>query len=60
MQFNVLVLAGRRGPIDDLAKAANATHRALLDIAGEPMAARVLKTLVDHPDTGSIMLCSDA
>ena len=42
LRFDVLVLAGRRDENDELAAAAGATHRALLDIAGTPMLARVL------------------
>lgn len=59
-RFDVLVLAGRRDANDELAKAAGATHRALLDIAGEPMLARVLATLASHERLDAILLCSDA
>lgn len=59
-RFDVLVLAGRRDANDELAKAAGATHRALLDIAGEPMLVRVLTTLASHDRTDTILLCSDA
>ncbi|MCP4035889.1 MAG: NTP transferase domain-containing protein [bacterium] len=58
--FDVLVLAGRRDANDELARAAGATHRVLLDIAGEPMLARVLTTLATHDRTDAILLCSDA
>jgi GTP:adenosylcobinamide-phosphate guanylyltransferase len=60
LRFDVLVLAGRRDANDELAKAAGATHRALLDIAGEPMLARVLTTLSSHDRVDTILLCSDA
>ncbi len=59
-RFAVLVLAGRRGADDPLAEAAGATHRALLDIFGTPMLARVLTTLRDHPRVGQIHLSMDA
>lgn len=58
--FDVLVLAGRRDSNDELARAAGASHRALLDIAGVPMVARMLLTLASYPRTGAILLCSDA
>jgi GTP:adenosylcobinamide-phosphate guanylyltransferase len=60
LRFDVLVLAGRRDANDELAKAAGATHRALLDIAGEPMLVRVLATLIAHDRTDAILLCTDA
>lgn len=59
-RFDVLVLAGRRDANDELAKAAGATHRALLDVAGEPMLLRVLRTLASHERIDIILLCSDA
>ena len=58
--FDVLVLAGRRDENDELARAAGATHRALLDIAGIPMLVRVLEILVSHERIGAILLCSDS
>ncbi|MBW2294490.1 MAG: nucleotidyltransferase family protein [Deltaproteobacteria bacterium] len=60
LRFDVLVLAGRRDANDELAEAAGATHRVLLDIAGEPMLVRVLTTLIAHDRTDAILLCSDA
>lgn len=60
LRFDVLVLAGRRDANDELAAAAGATHRALLDIAGEPMLSRVLTTLASHERIDLILLCSDA
>jgi len=42
---NALVLAGRRGPDDPLARAAGAPHRALLDVGGVPMLERVVDAL---------------
>ncbi|MCS5618365.1 MAG: nucleotidyltransferase family protein [Myxococcota bacterium] len=60
LRFDVLVLAGRRDENDELAAAAGATHRALLDIAGTPMLARVLTTLMAHDRIDLILLCSDA
>ena len=50
--FIALVLAGRRDADDALARAAGAPHRALLDIHGTPMLARVLDTLHAHDRIG--------
>jgi 2-C-methyl-D-erythritol 4-phosphate cytidylyltransferase len=58
--FTTLVLAGRRESEDPLAEAAGASHRALLDIEGTPMLARVLSTLSEHPRIGRILLSMDA
>ncbi|MGE0440859.1 MAG: NTP transferase domain-containing protein [Gemmatimonadales bacterium] len=55
----VLVLAGRRGGPDDLAAAAGATHRALLDIHGVPMLERVIGVLRTVPSLGRIYLSID-
>lgn len=60
MRFRALVLAGRRGPDDSLARLAAAPHRALLDIDGRPMLERVLATLSDHPRIGEITVSIDA
>jgi len=43
--YTALVLAGRRGVDDPLAKSRGASHRALLPVAGVPMLARVLTAL---------------
>ena len=43
--YTALVLAGRRGADDPLAKSRGASHRALLPVAGVPMLARVLTAL---------------
>jgi GTP:adenosylcobinamide-phosphate guanylyltransferase len=59
--FTALVLAGRRGPDDPLARRHGVSHRALLPVAGVPMLLRVLRTLraagiarlhvsIDEPD----------
>jgi len=59
-RFDVLVLAGRRDPNDALARRAGAPHRVLLDVAGEPMLLRVLRTLRSHPRVARLELCSDS
>ena len=53
------MLAGRRGPDDPLARAAGAPHRALLDIAGQPMLERVVDTLSQVPAVASIAISID-
>jgi len=57
--YAALVLAGRRGDDDPLAAAADAPHRALLDIHGIPMLERVLRTLVATPCIGEIVVSID-
>jgi GTP:adenosylcobinamide-phosphate guanylyltransferase len=54
-----IVLAGRRGGDDPLAKAGDAAHRALLDIEGEPMLLRVVKRLVQQPTIERILINID-
>ena len=57
--YAALVLAGRRHGEDPLAEAAGAPHRALLDIHGTPMLERVLRTLVETPCIGHIVVSID-
>ncbi len=59
-RITALVLAGRRDSNDALADAAGAPHRALLDIQGTPMLARVLATLEAHSRIGRILVSIDA
>ena len=54
-----IVLAGRRSADDPLAKAAGASHRALLDIEGEPMLVRVVKRLNAWPTIERILINLD-
>ena len=42
-----LVLAGSRGSVDPVAASEGVTHKALVDVAGAPMLARVLRALRD-------------
>ena len=58
-RVNALVLAGRRGPDDPLARAAGAPHRALLELCGQPMLERVIETLVGIPAIASIAVSID-
>lgn len=55
----VVVLAGRRGADDPLARAAGAPHRALLDIEGEPMLVRVTRRLLAWPTVARIHVSID-
>lgn len=52
--WNVLVLAAGRGPDDPMAKAYRVTHKCLVEVGGEKMLARVVRTLAAHPDIKSI------
>jgi len=54
-----IVLAGRRSADDPLARAAGASHRALLEIDGEPMLLRVVKRLLAWPSIGHVLVNID-
>ncbi|MBZ6378514.1 GTP--adenosylcobinamide-phosphate guanylyltransferase [Pacificimonas flava] len=41
-RWNALILAGSRDEIDPVARAAGAAHKALVEVGGEPMLARVI------------------
>ena len=58
-EYTTLVMAGRRGPKDDLAEATGSSHRALLDVCGVPMLLRVIRTLRARPSVGSISVSID-
>ena len=58
--FDALVLAGRRGTVDALARARGASHRALLPVAGVPMLVRVIGALRDARRVGRIQVSIDA
>lgn len=55
----MIVLAGRRGGPDALAQAAGASHRALLEIEGEPMLARVTRRLLGRPGIDRVLVNID-
>jgi len=57
--YDAIVLAGRRPGEDPFADSRGAQHRALIDVAGEPMLERVLATLRAHPRIGSIRISID-
>jgi GTP:adenosylcobinamide-phosphate guanylyltransferase len=58
-RFTALVLAGSRGPADPVAAAAGVAHKALVPVAGRPMLLRVIDTLRQCPEIGSIVLCAE-
>lgn len=58
--FSALVLAGRRGPEDGLAKAHGVSHRALLPVAGVPMLLRVVRALRATPGVSQLRVSIDS
>lgn len=52
--WKVVVLAAGRGPDDPMAKAYGVTHKCLVEVGGEKMLARVVRTLGAHPAVISI------
>jgi CTP:molybdopterin cytidylyltransferase MocA len=54
---NALILAGSRGPVDPMAKAANVSHKALLPVAGVPMLLRVAEALRATAGIARIYVC---
>jgi GTP:adenosylcobinamide-phosphate guanylyltransferase len=58
-QFTVLVLAGTRPGGDPLATHAGVTHKALIDVGGQPMLARVLSALAAAPQVARIIVAID-
>jgi len=57
-QWHAVVLVVAH-PSDPLARAFGIAHRCLLPLAGEPMLARVVRTLARHPLIGRIVLIID-
>lgn len=58
-RVDTIVLAGRRGGEDPLAEAGATDHRAFVDIGGEPMLGRVVRTLRSSPRIGTIAVSID-
>ena len=56
---HALVLAGRRATGDLLAERAGLSHKALLPVAGVPMAVRVLRALAAQPGIETISVSTD-
>jgi len=57
--FNVIILAGDRGPGDPLIKEAGVSCKALVPVAGRPMVLRVLDALGNASCVGSRLVCGD-
>lgn len=55
-QWTAIVLAGRRPGEDAFATAHGVTAKALIEVGGEPMLGRVVRTLLDCPDVGPIVV----
>jgi CTP:molybdopterin cytidylyltransferase MocA len=58
--FTALVLAGSRGASDPVALSEGTSHKCLVDIAGVPMLARVLETLLASPSVGAVAISIEA
>lgn len=54
--FTAIILAGQRPGTDPLAAHFGQTHKALIDIAGQPMLAWVASTLAAHRDVNRIVI----
>ena len=59
MRFAALVLAGRRGAEDPLARSRGATHRATLEVGGVPMLLRVVRALRAAPGIDGVTISID-
>jgi GTP:adenosylcobinamide-phosphate guanylyltransferase len=57
--ITALVLAGTRPGGDPLAHYAGVTHKALIEVGGEPMLLRVLRALAGSTGVGRIIVCID-
>lgn len=58
--FSALVLAGRRGAEKDpLVVATGCSHKALLEVAGQPMLERVLRSVAAQPNLRRLAISSD-
>jgi GTP:adenosylcobinamide-phosphate guanylyltransferase len=58
-RWHALVLAAGRGPDDPMAKAYGVRHKAVVPVGGQPMLARVVATLLDHPAVASVTVSID-
>jgi GTP:adenosylcobinamide-phosphate guanylyltransferase len=56
VSWDALVLAAGRGPDDPMAKAYGVTHKCLVEVAGKPMLARVVETLLSSPEIARIAI----
>ncbi|PZU59502.1 MAG: 4-diphosphocytidyl-2C-methyl-D-erythritol synthase [Sphingobium sp.] len=51
-----ILLAGSRPGSDPIAAAAGVPYKALVPVGGQPMVARVARTLLDHPRIGAVFV----
>ena len=58
-RFDALVLAGSRGEGDPLARAQGVRHRALIEVGGESMLLRVVRSLRAVPTLGRVRISID-
>lgn len=59
VSFTALLLAGRRGLIDPIARSVGGSHKVLVPVAGVPMILRVTRTLRTAQMIGQIVVCTD-
>lgn len=55
-QWTAIILAGRRPGEDGFAAAHGVAAKALIEVGGEPMLGRVVRTLLDCPEIGPIVI----
>jgi GTP:adenosylcobinamide-phosphate guanylyltransferase len=55
--YPVILMAAGRGPDDPMAKHYGVTHKCLVEVAGKPMLARVVETLLSCPAIREIGVC---
>lgn len=55
-RYTALVLAGRRGPEDPVARAAGLSHKCLVPVGGAPMLARVVEALAQSRSVARIAI----
>ena len=59
-RLTALIAAGRRPGIDPLGEAFGVRDKALIEIAGRPMLAHVMVTLLSHPDIGEVRILTQS
>ncbi|MFN3945012.1 MAG: NTP transferase domain-containing protein [Allosphingosinicella sp.] len=59
-RYTALVLAASRGNRDPLAQAGGVSHKAFIDIAGEPMLLRVVRAVAESGRVGRIIISIEA
>lgn len=59
-RYTALVLAASRGHQDPLAIAGGVSHKAFIDIAGEPMLVRVVRSVLDSGRVGTVIVSIEA